>query len=97
MRERYFERLGKALAARSDFAPALYNKAKLHFLGSEFERAKDYIDRYHLVARANAQSLWLAIRSTLELDADGDVSELAQRLGTEFPDSPEYQDWLEIQ
>lgn len=89
--------LGRALAARSDFGPALFNMAKLNFSSGNFEQARIYIDRYHLAARASASSLWLAIRTALELDSESDVSELSQRLETDFPDSPEYQDWLETQ
>lgn len=89
--------LGKALEAKSDFAPALINMAKLGFASGNFEQTKLYIDRYHLVARASASSLWLAIRTALELNADVDVSELSQRLQQDFPDSREYQDWLKIQ
>ena len=89
--------LRRALAAKSDFGPALFNMAKLNFTSANFEQAKNYIDRYHLVARASASSLWLAIRTTLELDGDSDVSELAQRLEKDFPDSREYRDWLQIQ
>lgn len=89
--------LSKALTDKSDFAPALYNMAKLQFDLNEYAQSKVYIDRFHLVSNANAQSLWLAIRATLELDSGGDVSELAQRLEADFPDSQEYQDWLKIQ
>lgn len=89
--------LGRALAARSDFGPALFNMSKLNFSEGNFEQAKIYIDRYHLVARGSAASLWLAIRATLELDSEADVSELAQRLEKDFPESPEYQSWLKIQ
>ena len=89
--------LGKALASKSDFGPALISMARLSFSRGDFEQTKLYVDRYHLVARASASSLWLAIRAALELDADSDVSELAQRLENDYPDSPEYWDWMKIQ
>ena len=91
------EYLERALVARNNFSPALYNMAELQFEEGKYDQAKIYIDRYHLVAKASARSLWLAIQNTLELDIDGDVTELAQRLETEFPDSPEYKNWLKIQ
>lgn len=91
------EYLAKALTVKSNFGPALYNMAKLNYQEGIFDQAKIYIDRYHLVARVSAPSLWLAIRNTLELDSEGEVEELAQRLESDFPDSQEYQDWLKIQ
>jgi hypothetical protein len=39
----------------------------------------------------------LAIRNTLELDDQGDIEELAQRLESDFPDSQEYVEWKQIQ
>jgi len=89
--------LAKALASKSDFGPALISMARLSFSSGDFEQTKLYVDRYHLVARASASSLWLAIRAALELDAESDVTELAQRLEKDYPDSREYQDWLKIQ
>ena len=71
--------------------------ADMQFAEGDYESTRLYIDRYHLVARPSAKSLWLAIQNTLELDSAGDVDELAQRLESEFPDSREYQDWLKIQ
>lgn len=89
--------LTKAIAAKSDFGPALLAMGDALFNEADYARAKPYLDHYHLVARASARSLWLAIRNTLELDSEGDVAEYAQRLETDFPGSPEYQAWLKIQ
>ena len=91
------EYLGKALAAKSDFGPALLAMGELLFNESEFAQAKPYLDRYHLVSRPSAKSLWLEIRTSLYLDSQVDVSELGQQLEEDFSDSPEYQSWLEIQ
>jgi type IV pilus assembly protein PilF len=91
------EYLRKAIAAKNDFAPALLAMGNLLFEEGDYAAAKPYLDHYHLVARTTARSLWLAIRNTLQLDGKGDVAELAQRLRTDFPDSPEYQEWLAIQ
>ena len=91
------EYLRKALAAKSDFAAALIAMADILFDEGDYEGAKLYIDRYHLAARASAKSLWLAIRNTLELNSGADVSEYAERLEKEFPDSPEYKAWQQIQ
>ena len=89
--------LRKALAAKSDFGTALLAMGDLLFKDGNHEQAKIYLDRYHLVARPTAKSLWLAIRNTLELDSGADVEEYALRLETDFPDSQEYQSWLKIQ
>jgi type IV pilus assembly protein PilF len=91
------EYLGKAIAAKSDFGPALLSMADVLYKEGDYSNAKIYLDRYHLVSRASARSLWLAIRNTLELDGQGDIEELAQRLETEFPDSQEYVEWKQIQ
>jgi len=88
--------LRKALAAKIDFAAALLTMGELEFNEGNHPSAKLYLDRYHLAAQANAKSLWLAIRIALELNSDGDVAELSQRLA-EFPDSQEYKDWLKVQ
>ena len=91
------EYLRRALAARPDFAAALLAMADINFNEGDNDAAKLYLDRYHLVAQASAKSLWLAIRNTLELDADGDVTEYGERLEKDFPKSEEYQSWLKIQ
>lgn len=91
------EYLLKAIAAKSDFGPALLAMASLLFAEGEYAAAKPYLDHFHLVAKPTARSLWLAIRNTLQIDGQGDVTELAQRLGTEFPGSEEYKAWQKIQ
>jgi type IV pilus assembly protein PilF len=85
--------LDKALTERSDFGPALLSMAGLLIDETDYENAKIYLDRYHLVARPSPRSLSYSIRTALEVDSDTDVSELVQRLGTDYPDSEEYQLW----
>lgn len=91
------EYLRKALAAKSDFAPALLAMGNLLFDEGQYKAAKVYIDRYHRVSRPSARSLWLAIRNELELGGDDQVGKLAQQLESDFPDSDEYRAWLGIQ
>jgi type IV pilus assembly protein PilF len=91
------EYLHKAIAAKSDFAPALLTLANLLFDEGDYAAAKPYLDHLYLVATPTARSLWLTIRNTLQLDGDSDVAELARRLVTDFPDSKEYQEWMAIQ
>jgi len=89
--------LKKALAARNNFPTALVAMARLNYEDQNFSDAKAYLDRYHLVAEPTARSLWLAIRTELEMDSNRNVTELAQQLETNFPDSEEYKSWLKIQ
>lgn len=95
--EKAKEYLRKAIAAKNDFGPALLAMAQLLFDQGEYVAAKPYLDRFHLVDRPTARSLWLAIRNTLQIDGQGNVTELAQRLGHEFPDSEEFKAWQAIQ
>ena len=91
------EYLRKALAERSDFAPALLTMGGLLFDEMDYEGARLYLDRYHLVAKPGPKSLWLSIQTAWKLNPDVDVSELVQRLQTDFPNSREYQLWQEQQ
>ena len=95
--EKAKEYLRKAIAAKNDFGPALLAMAQLLFDQGEYVAAKPYLDHFHLVDRPTARSLWLAIRNTLQIDGQGNVTELAQRLGDEFPDSEEFKAWQAIQ
>ena len=96
-RDRASDYLDQALKAKIDFGPALLARGEMLFEEGNYSDAKFYLDRYHLSGRATPKSLWLAIRNTLELDADGDVTEYGERLETDFPKSEEYQSWLKIQ
>ena len=89
--------LTKALAANSNFPVALLTMGNIAFESSNFKEAKLYLDRYHLVAKPSAKSLWLSIRIELELDKNQNVNELSDQLQTNFPNSDEYNSWLAIQ
>ena len=91
------EYLLKALAVKSDFPVALFVLSEIYFEEGDFAKARFYLGRYHLVANPTAKSLWLLIRTDLELDNASNVDELVLRLQTDFPESKEYQFWLEIQ
>lgn len=95
-RDRAKEYLAKALAARSNFSGALIAAAKMNFDDKDYSNAKLYVDRYHLTAQPTSHSLWLAIRTELEMDSGRDVKELAEQLETRFPNSAEYKSWLKI-
>jgi type IV pilus assembly protein PilF len=87
------EYLRKALTERSDFPTALLAMGGLYFDEDDYRTAQVYLDRFHLVAQPTPRSLWLSIRTALALDPQADISELVQRLGTDFPDSREYELW----
>ena len=89
--------LSKALAANSNFPVALVTMGKVAFDDQNYKNAKLYLDRYHLVAKPSAKSLWLSIRIELELNRNQNVNELTDQLLTNFPDSDEYKSWLAIQ
>jgi len=91
------EYLTKALTQKSDFAPALLTMARVFFIEEDYENAQIYLDRFHLVARPSASSLWLDIRAALALDSNANVDELVVRLATDFPNSSEYKAWKEMQ
>lgn len=84
----------KALATKSDFPTALIAMADLQFEVDDFDSAKAYVERFHKVARPTAKSLWLNIRSVLEIDQKANVMELAEQLKSDFPDSDETQSLL---
>ena len=87
------EYLRKALTERSDFSTALLAMGGLYFDEMNYESAQLYLDRFHLVAQPTPRSLWLSIRTSLELDSHADISALVKRLGTDYPDSREYELW----
>lgn len=91
--EDYFK---KALAARSNFSSALINLAELYFKQSKYKKSLLYLNRFNLVENNTAKSLWLEARSYLELDNTAAASTKIELLKTNFPDSPEYQEWREM-
>jgi len=89
--------LNKALTEKSDFAAALITMSRLLFDEMDYENAKLYLDRYHLVRQPRASTLWLDIQIALKLDSEANVDELVQRLATDYPDSEQYKSWQEMQ
>jgi type IV pilus assembly protein PilF len=87
----------KALAAKSNFGSALIEMSTLELGEGKFDAAKLYIDRFHLVDRPTARSLWLAIRVERGVNGASNVEELGQQLESEFPSSAELKSWLALQ
>jgi len=92
------EYLRKAIAAKSDFGPALLAMGDALFNQGDHANARRYLEAYHKVARSSARSLWLAIRNELELGGEGSgaIDRLAAELELNFADSDEYRSWREI-
>jgi type IV pilus assembly protein PilF len=87
----------KALAAKNNFGSALIEMSTLELDEGKFDAAKLYIDRFHLVDRPTARSLWLAIRVERGINGANNVEELGQQLESEFPNSAEFKSWLALQ
>ena len=96
-KDKAIDYLSKALAVNSNFPIALVTMGKIAFDDANYKNAKLYLDRYHLVSKPSAKSLWLSIRAELELNKNQNVDELSEHLLTNFPDSDEYKSWLAIQ
>jgi|TARA_B110000967_G_C18773062_1_gene504112 type IV pilus assembly protein PilF len=89
--------LRKALVIKSNFGNALIEMATIELDDGDFAAAKNYIDRFHLVDRPTARSLWLAIRIELGINELNNVKALGHQLELEFPNSAELKSWLALQ
>lgn len=92
--EKVKEYLTKALGVGNNFRPAVILLAEISFEEEQYDLTTIYLKRYHLVGEPTARSLWLEIRNELELNHREQAEQLAEKLKTEFADSPEYQSWL---
>jgi type IV pilus assembly protein PilF len=90
------EYLKKALGKVNNFRPALILLAEISFEEEKLDLTTIYLKRYHLVGPPTARSLWLEIRNELELDHREEAYKLAEKLKTDFADTPEYQSWLKL-
>jgi type IV pilus assembly protein PilF len=90
------EYLRKALGSGRNFGPALLTLADIGLEEGQPELTSIYIRRYHLGNQPGPRSLWLKIRAEHALGNADAVEELGQLLKKDFPDSAEYQSWLEL-
>jgi len=88
--------LEQALSAKSRFVIALIEMSALELSEGNFASAKNYIDRYHIVDRPTARSLWLEIRSEIGINGGSNVKELGRKLELAFPNSIELKSWLAL-
>ncbi len=85
--------LQKALGQKNNFPPALLNMAEVSLDEKNYDFARLYLDRYHLVSKPSARSLWLAIQNELAAGHTHKAAEFAKQLEQDFPDSAEYKKW----
>lgn len=84
--EQYFRR---ALAVDEAYPDALYQMASLKYQQGDYMSARAFVQRYLSIARANAESLALAIRIENALGVDDAAWEYTSELIADFPDSPQ--------
>jgi len=87
--------LRQALSQDKRMASALYDLANMEYEQGRTSSAKRYIDRYHEVATAAPESLWLAIRVERELGDRNAADEYGKQLLRRFPDSRQAERFLE--
>jgi len=88
--------LRRALGTGRNYGPALLVLGEIGLEDNQPELTANYMRRFHTTNRPTARSLWLSIQAENELDNPEAVEQLAQRLKRDFPDSTEYQSWLEL-
>ena len=88
--------LTRALGVGSNFAPALLAMAEISLAEQDYEKTVLYLRRFLLSNQHTAASLWLAIQNELNANNHEDAENLAAQLQQKFPQSKEYQSWLEV-
>lgn len=81
--------LRRALQYNKKFSVALLNMGRVSFETGEIEAARDFLKRYHKVAKFTSQSLWLAIQVEKKLGNKNAVASYSMQLRGSFPDSTE--------
>ncbi|MCP3670704.1 MAG: type IV pilus biogenesis/stability protein PilW [Gammaproteobacteria bacterium] len=81
--------LRRALQHNNRFSVALLNMARISHESGDMQAARDFIKRYHKVAKFTAQSLWLAIQIETKLGNKDAVASHIMQLRGSFPDSTE--------
>ncbi len=89
--EAYFR---KALIRDRDMSGALIEMAKLEFLKSRYDRAKDYLRRYEEKTQVSAESAWLGLRVAHYLRDKDSIAKYGTILEQSFPDSEETAKYL---
>ena len=85
----------KALSYNPDQKDSLLGMAAIEFEKGRYKRSSSYIQRYEKIARHNARSLWLALRTESRLQNMDAVGSYALKLEQLFPDSEETANYLD--
>lgn len=79
----------RALERNPQFAPALFEMAKLNFNSRRYTAARAFLDRYRGLARQTPESLWLAAQTELALGDRAAALSHVDQLQRQYPDSRE--------
>ncbi len=88
--------LRKSLRIRPDLPGSLISMAEVGVKTERYLMARAYIQRYHGVQAASAESLWIQAQAERALGANEHYMKIARRLINDFPDSDE-SGWVEAQ
>lgn len=88
--------LRKSLRAHSQLPGSLISMAEIGIKTERYLMARAYVQRYHSVRPASAESLWYQIQAEKALGAKDHYIKYARQLINDFPDSDEA-GWVEAQ
>ncbi len=81
--------LRRALQYNDKFSVALFQMARISYETGDAAAARDFLKRYHEVAKFTSQSLWLGIQIERKLGNRDAVASYSMQLKGSFPDSTE--------
>jgi len=85
----------KALNHNPEQKDSLLGMAHIEFSKQRYSRSRAYLTRYEKIAKHNARSLWLSIRTESHLNNMDAVASYALKLEQLFPDSQETENYLD--
>lgn len=88
--------LRKSLRKEPKLPGSLISMAEVGIKTERYLMARAYIQRYHSVVQASAESLWIQVQAEKNLGAKDHYLKYARQLIQEFPDSDEA-GWVEAQ
>ena len=88
--------LRESLRVNSSLPGSLISMAEIGVKTERYLMARAYIQRYHNVKAASAESLWIQIQAEKALGAEKHYMKYARQLISDFPDSDEA-GWVEAQ
>lgn len=88
--------LRRSLRVNPQLPGSLISMAEVGLKTERYMMARAYIQRYHAVQAASAESLWIQIQAERALGAEEHYMKYARQLISHFPDSDEA-GWVEVQ